>query len=423
MPTTNRATLAFGTVTTLFFAWGFITSNNDPLIAAMRAIFALSYTEALLTQFAFFIAFGLVSLPAAVLLSRVGPVRAIVAALGTMLAACVVAMGAAQLEAYWLVLAGLFLMAGGITALQVAANPLAAALGNPERSHFRLTLAQAFNSLGVVCGVHFGSQIMLSDEIFVGTAGTIGDPAQRAAALAAVEHAYLLIACFVAALIVFVLALRRPLERAQPAVAVAEGSLFGALRDRWALFGAIAIFVYVGAEVAIASLMINFLNQPNILGLPLDTAGAYLANFYWGGALAGRFIGSWLLYRIAAPRLLSAAAISACALCIAVTVAGGPAAAYAALAVGLFNSILFPTIFTLTLERSAASQAAVSGLLCTAIVGGAVLPLAAGKLADATSLQTAFVIPAIAYIIIVAFGVAASSQRERRAAIMPATGH
>ncbi len=401
---------AFASVTTLFFAWGFITSNNDPLIAALRAVFRLSYAEALVTQFAFFLAYGIASIPAAALLNKLGSVRTILAALGTMAFACLVIQLTGVLDSYAVVLVALFILAVGITALQVAANPLAAALGAPERSHFRLTFAQAFNSLGVVLGVHFGSQIMLDKSVL--GAGEFTDAASRAAALGAVEHAFVLIAIFLVLLALFIWVQRGRIERATVHLApVTSGGVMEALRAPWALFGAVAIFLYVGAEVSIGSIMINFLNRPNILNVSLEAAGVMLANYYWGGALVGRFVGSALLTRVPAARLLTGAATIAALLCLTVALTDGPTAAYAALAVGFFNSIMFPTIFTLTLERSGVSEASTSGLLCLAIVGGAFLPLLTGAIADAGSLMAAFVVPLVAYVVIAFFAFRALGAR------------
>jgi FHS family L-fucose permease-like MFS transporter len=413
------ALAAFIVVTCLFFAWGAITSNNDPLIAALRGIYSLSYTEALLTQFAFFIAYGIVSIPAAALLDRAGHSRTILIALGLMVLACLLVQLASRIQNYDLVLLALFAMASGITALQVSANPLAASLGVPERSHFRLTFAQAFNSLGVVFGVHVGSKIMLSGDIFKGGQARITDPATKVAALGAVDHAFVVIAIFLLALMALIFFARGTIERSAPAGETVSSPLT-ALKSRWALFGAAAIFLYVGAEVSIGSVMINFLNQPRVLGIPLEKAGAMLANLYWGGALVGRFVGSVALTRIKAGRLLTAAAIVACLLSFLAFSLHGPAAAYAALAVGFFNSIMFPTIFTLTLERSEAPQSSTSGLLCMAIVGGAALPYLTGRVADAQGVEMAFIVPAIAYIGIILFAAAAARARVRADHFEPA---
>lgn len=399
---------AFAAVTILFFAWGFITSNNDPLIVALRAAFRLDYTEALLTQIVFFLAYGLLSLPAAWLTSRLGAVDMILGSLGLMALGCVLVVASTSAADFRAILAALFVLAAGFTALQVAANPLAAELGPPERSHLRLNFAQAFNSLGVVLGVHFGSLVMLGDPALRhASVGRMGLGHQKDL-LEAVDRAFLIMAGLLAGLLILFVLLRRFLIRASPNHrTVARAGMFEALQSRWALFGAAAIGLYVGAEVSIGSIMINFLNQRSVLGLPFDDAGAYLANFYWGGALCGRLIGTALLTRIRAGRLLGVCGIVAGLLCCIVLAAHGPVAGYAALAIGLFNSIMFPTIFTITLERSGVSQSSTSGLLCLAIFGGALLPVAVGSVADRFGLATAFVIPLAAYAFIAWFALAA----------------
>ena len=407
----RRTLLAFAAVTTLFFAWGFITSNNDPLIVALRAAFSLNYTEALLTQIVFFLAYGLLSLPAAWLTSRLGPVDMILGSLALMIGGCLLVVFSTSFVAFAPILAALFVLAAGFTSLQVAANPLAADLGPPQRSHFRLNFAQAFNSLGVVLGVHFGSLVMLGDPALHSEA--FAEPAVRDSLLGAVDRAFLIMAALLGALLLFFIALRRFLERAAPdhRRPVPTG-MFDALRSRWAIFGAVSIGLYVGAEVSIGSIMINFLNQPNVLGVPLEEAGGYLANFYWGGALLGRIVGTLLLTRVRAGGLLATCGLIAAMLCFVVLAADGPIAGYAALAIGFFNSIMFPTIFTITLERSGVSQSATSGLLCLAIFGGAVLPIAVGGIADTFGLSASFIVPLAAYVFIASFAIAARGGAE-----------
>ena len=402
--------VAFAAVTTLFFAWGFVTSNNDPLIAALKTIYQLTTAEATLTQFAFFLAYGIASIPAAILLARWGSSRTILASLALMIVGCIVVIVASNFQTYLLILVALFLLAAGITALQVAANPLAAALGTPARSHFRLLFAQAFNSLGVVLGVQIGSSLMLSGAIFQKGAAVVTTAAARAEGLASVDRAFGIIAAFLTALMLLIWVTRHRIETVAPPPAAVE-SPWAAFGSRWAVFGAIAIFLYVGAEVAIGSVMIIFLERADVLNLSKIDAGWYLGWIYWFGALAGRFIGTFLLTRFAAARLLTLASIAALMLSLSVVLLPGPAGAYAALAIGLFNSIMFPTIFSLTLERSSASVPATSGLLCVAIVGGAVLPYIVGKIADAQSIPASFIVPALAYAVVVAFAIAASRAR------------
>ena len=414
----GRVTIAFAAVTTLFFAWGFITSNNDPLIVALRAAFHLDYTEALLTQIVFFLAYGLLSLPAAWVTSRIGAVDMILASLAVMAGGCLLVIASTRAGDFLPILAGLFVLAGGFTALQVAANPLAAELGPPQRSHFRLNFAQAFNSLGVVIGVHFGSLVMLRDPVLRSVSRNRVNFAHRMQLLQSVERAYLIMAVFLGGLMLFFLLLRGFLRDAAPYHRnAASPRMFEALQSPWAMFGAAAIGLYVGAEVSIGSIMINFLNQHSVLGLPFDDAGAYLANIYWGGALCGRIVGTALLTRIPATRLLAACGVVAGLLCLTVVTTHGAIAGYAALSIGFFNSIMFPTIFTITLERSGVSQSATSGLLCLAIFGGALLPIAVGTTADAFGLATSFVIPLAAYVFIASFAVAARGSDPESSAL------
>jgi FHS family L-fucose permease-like MFS transporter len=405
--------LAFAAVTSLFFAWGFITSNNDPLIVALRAAFSLDYTEALLTQIVFFLAYGLLSLPAAWLTSRLGPVDMILGSLGLMAGGCLLVVVSTNAGDFRPILAALFVLAAGFTALQVAANPLAAELGPPQRTHFRLNFAQAFNSLGVVIGVHFGSIVMLGDPALRSGSRAIMDLAHRTELLRAVDRAFLIMAVLLAGLLLFFAAIRGFLRRAAPNHRTATpAGMFEALRSHWAIFGAVAIGLYVGAEVSIGSIMINFLNQRSVLGLPFDDAGGYLANFYWGGALCGRLVGTVLLTRVPATRLLAGCGIVAGLLCLTVVTTSGPVAGYSALAIGFFNSIMFPTIFTITLERSGVSQSSTSGLLCLAIFGGALLPIAVGAIADGFGLSASFVVPLAAYAFIAAFAISARQRGE-----------
>lgn len=402
---------AFASVTTLFFAWGFITSLIDPLVAAVKGIFSLSDFEAQFSASAFFIAYGVMSLPAAALLTRRKSVATVLIALVTMIAGCMLMLVAANVAIYALVLLGLFILASGITILQVAANPLAAVLGRPDRSHFRLTLSQAFNSLGTFIGPYVGALLFLKGvEIEEGAAL---DPAVREAALIGIDAAFLWIAVLIGLLALFIwfargligLAARQGPQEPVPASVFAM--LAEAASSRWALLGGTAIFLYVGAEVAIGTQMALFLNSDDVLGVSLEQAGK-MVSLYWGGAMVGRLVGSALLTRVPATRLLAIFAGAAAAICLFIALVGGMAAGYAALGIGLFNSIMFPVIFTLTLERSRASKEATSGFLCFAIVGGAFVPLLVGAVSGATSYATAFVVPAACYLALLVFGLAAA---------------
>lgn len=403
-------------VTALFFAWGLITSLVDPLVAAVKSIFALTNVEAQLSTFAFFIAYGLVSLPAAALVARLKVVRSIVAALSMMVAACAIMLIASAEAVYAGVLIGLFVLASGVTILQVAANPLAAALGARERSHLRLTLAQGFNSFGTVLGPLLGASLLLRGLEPV-SAGAALTPAVRTTALGSIDTSFLVIAVIIALLALFIWTMRARIERAAPTGSPPRGigaTLAEALGSRWALIGGAAIFLYVGSEVSIGTQMALFLHDPGIWGVPLQRAGYYVS-LYWLGAMIGRFGGSALLIAIPAHRLLAIATALASVLCLIVGSVGGAVAGYAALAIGLFNSIVFPTIFTLTLERSTASGEATSGFLCTAIVGGAFLPLAAGAIADAHGYRASFLLPMLCYALLCAFAVAAGRAAPRLA--------
>lgn len=427
---------AFAAVTTLFFAWGFITSLIDPLVAAVKGIFTLSNAEAQLSTFAFFIAYGLVSFPAAALIARLRAVPSILLALAMMALACVIMLVAANLAIYPLVLLGLFVLASGIAILQVAANPLAAALGDPTGSHFRLTFSQTFNSFGTFIGPLIGASLFLKGvEV---KAGTVVTPQVRAAALGGIDRAYFWICALIVLLLAFFFLARRTVAGAAPAPAAGKGigALIGeALASRWALFGGLAIFLYVGAEVSIGSQMALFLNSDAVWGVSevpftvpllghamggfhaggvnLEAAGKAVA-FYWGGAMVGRAIGSGLLAKIDAARLLTLFTAVACAMCLYVVGAGGVSAGFVALAIGLFNSIMFPVIFTLTLERSSASEEATSGFLCTSIVGGAFMPLLVGRVADSAGYVTALIVPAICYAVLCAFAIAAGKAKALR---------
>jgi FHS family L-fucose permease-like MFS transporter len=388
----------FVAVTGLFFAWGFVTSTIDPLIPSVRSVFDLSYAQSMLTQFAFFMAYAVFSLPGAGVLAGLGFPRTIMLALAAMILGCLLMPLATHAGAYWIVLGALFVIAAGVTQLQVAANPLAAALGSPGRAHFRLTLAQAVNSLGHVLGPFAASFIMLRGGVF---AGHGGDAARRET-LRNIDSQFLLVAAILALLMLLLWAFRRRMDAEKTAAANKGASPLAAFRSPWAAFGAAAIFLYVGSEVAIGSILISYLQQKDILGVPADQAGRLLS-IYWGAALVGRATGSLLLIRVPAARLLALYAAVAAGLCLVVVGLRGDVAAWSAIAIGLFNSIMFPTIFSLTLERSSAAVSSTSGLLCMAIVGGAVLPPVMGLAADGLGVSRAFVVPLIGYVCVLAF--------------------
>jgi len=399
---------AYVIVTCLFFAWGFTTSLVDPLVAAVKGIFHLSDVEAQLSASAFFIAYGVMSLPGAVLLARLKSVTTVLISLGMMVAGCLIMLLAANLAIYEVVLIGLFVLASGITVLQVAANPLAAALGRPEQSHFRLTFSQAFNSLGTFIGPYLGASLFLKGvEV---KQGKVVSEAIKAGSLAGIDRAFFWIAGLIILIGLMIFAGRRLISAAAPPPPVETArrgigaTLSEAIASPWALFGGLAIFLYVGAEVAIGTQMALFLNSTAVWDVPLQTAGKYVS-LYWGGAMIGRLIGSALLTRVPAPRLLAVFTAVACALCLFVFSVGGVPAGYAALSIGLFNSIMFPVIFTITLERSTASEETTSGFLCFSIVGGAAIPPLAGLVSQHTTYVTSFIVPAACYAVLCLFAI------------------
>ena len=407
----------FAAITALFLVWGFVSSVIDGLAPAVRAIFHLSFAAQMLTQFAFFAAYGAVSLPAAALLARVGAPRAVELALGVTVGGCLVVLLGTRTQSYGVILVALFVVASGITLLQVAANPLVAVHGDPSRAHVRLTLAQAFNSLGTVLGPVVAGRLLLRGGLF--GSGTTPDPSidttggARLVSLHNIDRQFELIALLVAGLALTVWLLRRRLDAANPLGTVTGGSLVSAFRSGWGLFGAFAVFVYVGSEVGVSTIMVNFLSQKAILGVSASRAAVLLGSVFWGGAMLGRFAGSQLLRVVSAGRVLGAFAIINVLLCLAVSQTEGEPAAAAALALGFFNSVMFPTLFTLTLERSHAPAASVSGLLCSAIVGGAVVPPLVGLVSDRSGISAGFAVPLAGYVGIAVFALFAPARPMR----------
>lgn len=398
----------------LFFLWGFSTVLNDTLVPRFKALFALSYAQVMLTQFAFFLAYFICSVPAGLLVARIGYVRSIVVGLAIMTGGCLLFVPAAASVLYTLFLVALFVVAAGISILQVAANPFIAQLGPQATSHSRLNLAQAFNSLGTFVGPYFGAWLILG-AIPGASADAPSTPIERAQQAHALQLPFVIIAGVLAvALVVFATFWNRGSVVAGAAERQAGiGEAFALLRRPRTALGALAIFVYVGAEVTIGSLMINYLMSPHTLGLPAVTAGR-MVSLYWGGAMVGRLIGSALLRRVNASVLLCACAIGAALLATLSGSSGGVVAAAAALAVGLCNSIMFPTIFSLSIEGLGERAPQGAALLCLAIVGGALIPPLAGKVADLSSLSVSLFVPVLCYVWI---GIFAALTRTRALAI------
>lgn len=415
-------------VTTLFFIWAVVTNLLDPLLRNVKAVFTLSLLEANLTGFAFFIGYGVMSMPSAAFLSKFGYAKSVMVGLGGIVAGCLIAILGVKVGQYPLVLAALFTMASGIALLQVAANPLIASLGTPDLSAFRLNLSQSFNSLGAALGLYFGSTYLLQGALF--EKGVVITEEMKSSALGFVSNIYLAIAVALAIFIGMIYLVRKRIDDAAPTSGHAISPLT-ALNSKWALLGALGIFLYVGAEVAISLNMIPFLEQAHILNVGAQAAGQ-LTMFYMLFAMIGRFTGSALLRFIKGTDLLAFCGIGAAALCIFIIANNGLEAkalnqtftvplmnitldlttgailGLSALLIGLFNSIMFPTIFTLTLERSTAATSATSGLLCMAIVGGAFLPLAFAHLSEMMgNMAFGFIAPLLCYAYVLWFALAA----------------
>ena len=386
-------------VVSLFFIWGGATSLNDVLVPKLKGLFQLDYAEAMLIQFAFFTAYFVVSAPAGALVSRLGYGRGMAAGLVVMAIGCALFFPAAQTATYGLFLGAMFVLAGGITILQVAANPLIDRLGSERTGAARLTLAQAFNSFGTTIMPLVGTQLILGASAKA-TAPPV-DVAGRAREAAVIGHTYFGIAVLMALLALVFWAVRSRLGAAGKAPSLA-GSFELLKRPRLG-FGVLAIFLYVGAEVTIGSVLVNFLMQHSTMGLDQHAAGQRLS-LYWGGAMVGRFIGAVLLWFGRPGKILIGAAIGAGVLAAAAAFAHGQVAGWALISVGLMNSIMFPTIFSLAIEGLGSRTPQGSALLCMAIVGGAVVPVVSGLVADATSLAFALIVPVVCYAAIAVYG-------------------
>jgi len=397
---TNIAALSL--VTALFFLWGFVTVLNDILIPHLKSIFDLNYAKVMLIQFAFFSAYFIFSIPSAKLVDAIGYKKTMVTGLFTTGVGALLFIPAASVASFPLFLIALMTLAAGITALQVTANPYVTVLGPPETASSRLNLTQAFNSLGTTIGPRLGGLLILSAN-FKGAGETrqmSADVLQayRVQEASSVKLPYLVIGL---ALIIFGLVIAMFKLPDVPGAARHSGS--GVKASLWKyrqlVFGTIGIFVYVGAEVSIGSFLINYFGQPEIGSLPEFAAAKYVT-YYWGGAMVGRFIGSAILQKVKTGTVLAIAAITACALVCISMLTTGHVAMWSIIAVGLFNSIMFPSIFTLGIAELGPLTGDGSGMLVMAIVGGAILPVLQGALADRIGIHHAFIIPAICYIYI-----------------------
>ena len=390
-PTNYRVALIW--LTSLFFMWGFLTALNDILIPYLKALFELNYTQAMLIQFCFFGAYFIVSLPAGALIARIGYQKGIVVGLMVASSGCLIFYPAAMLKLYPLFLAALFVLAAGITILQVSANPYVSVLGSPQQSSARLNLTQAFNSLGTTVAPIWIGPIILA--ALVSTADSNPSTASS------VQIPYLLLAATLFILGVIFSFLKLPKIQYQQPASQTQASCW---RERHLLFGAMGIFVYVGAEVGIGSFLVNFISMESITGMAEADAAQYIG-YYFGGAMLGRFIGAAVMQKIAANKVLAFNAICASILLAVAMLTSGKVAMWAILLIGLCNSIMFPTIFTLAIAKLGPLTSQASGILCLAIVGGAILPLLQGMLADSIGIQLAFIIPMACYCFISFYGI------------------
>ncbi len=393
---------ALSSLTFLFFIWGFITCLNDILIPHLKNVFDLNYTQAMLIQFCFFGAYFLVSIPAGYLVKKAGYQRGIVIGLLIAAVGCLMFYPAAEAQVYAMFLLALFVLAAGITILQVAANPYVTALGKAETASSRLTMTQAFNSLGTTIAPWFGGLLILAAA--TAEVGTAEFKAQEAAA---VQVPYLMLAAALLVLAAVFALLKLPKVSEHHQSEIAEADAGSAWQYSHLVLGALGIFVYVGGEVAIGSFLVNFIGEPDIAGLAEADAAKYIS-YYWGGAMVGRFIGAVVMQKIAAGKVLAFNAVAAAVLVLVAMSSSGSLAMWAILSVGLFNSIMFPTIFSLAVTGLGKYTSQGSGVLCLAIVGGAIIPLLQGVLADSIGLQLSFILPVLCYGYICFYGLKGS---------------
>ena len=394
-------------VTTLFFMWGFLTCLNDILIPHLKSIFDLNYAQVMLVQMAFFGAYAIFSIPAGFITERVGYKPMMVAGLLTMACGALLFIPAANVPSFPLFLTALIILAAGITVLQVAANPYVALLGPAKSASARLTLTQAFNSFGTFIAPFIGGVLILATS--PKTAAEVAKmlPAElqayRIEQASSVKTPYMVIAGALVLLAIAIGMFKLPhIPGAEGGHKAVKGEHDSVWRHPNLVMGVIAIFTYVGAEVAIGSFLVNYLHEPYIGNLDLETAAKFLM-FYWGGAMVGRFVGSYVLAKVSPRAVLAGnALIAALLVCVSMATTGN-VAMVSILAIGFFNSIMFPTIFTLGIEGLGPLTGEASGLLNTAIVGGAIIPLLQGFIADRMGIHHAFFLPAICYLYIVLF--------------------
>nr|WP_315482017.1 sugar MFS transporter [uncultured Undibacterium sp.] len=419
--TGNQHQSALVIVTLLFFMWGLLTSLNDVLIPHLKAVYTLSYVQAMLVQFCFFGAYFIVSWPAGVLIKRIGYQSGAVTGLVIAAAGCALFYPAAT-SGYGVFLLAFFVLASGITILQVAANPFVTVLGDAKTASSRLTLTQAFNSLGTTIAPALGGLLILSGTVLTAAQfdalPEVEKLAHRAKEAAAVQGPYLALAAALLVLAVLFALARLPKivhqDEAQLNTSTAADAHKSVFAHRHLVLGAIGIFLYVGGEVSIGSFLINFLGEAKIANLSAADAAHYVS-YYWGGAMIGRFIGFVVMRKVSPGKALAFNAACSIALILLAIFGAGGVAMWALIAVGLCNSIMFPTIFSMALKDLGRHTGQGSGVLCMAIVGGAIVPFIQGYFADQIGLQWSFFVPAACYIFILFFGLKYAGMYDKSA--------
>ncbi|HKJ32799.1 MAG TPA: sugar MFS transporter [Balneolales bacterium] len=421
MPKKTSNKLALTIVTFIFFMWGFLTVMNDILIPHLKSMFHLSYAGTMLVQFMFFLAYFIMSMPSGKIVSLFGYKNTIIIGLIISGIGGLLFYPAAAIPSYPLFLFAFFILATGITVLQVAANPYVSLLGPSKTASSRLNLAQAFNSLGTMIAGPIGGMLILSTAVITATKFASFTQAQKMAYQAqqaqTVQWPYIgfAIILFILGVVVYLFNLpevvsEEDLEEIQQKED--KYTYMEALKHKHLFYGVIAIFMYVGAEVTIGSFMVNFISLPNIGHITQSTAAKYLS-LYWGGAMVGRFIGSAILQKVNARKLLGIFATIAGILVVITMITTGKVAMWAILSVGLFNSIQFPNIFTLGIEGMGKLTDKASSLLIMAIVGGALIPVIQGVIADHIGIHHAYILPLICYAYIVFYGFKGSKIQKR----------
>jgi FHS family L-fucose permease-like MFS transporter len=415
---------AMGIACALFFMWGFLTCLNDILIPHLKSIFDLTYAQAMLVQVAFFTSYVVFALPAGKLVELRGYKSTMVTGLMVMAVGALLFLPASSLASFPLFLGGLIVLAAGITALQVAANPYVASLGPEETSSSRLNFAQALNSLGTTVAPLVGGALILSAEEAMApeklqalSAGAL--QTYRAAQASSVRLPYIVIAAALVVLAVALLLIKLPSSRNNTVDyrpnPLTHESIF---QHPWLMAAALGIFLYVGAEVSIGSLMVSYFELPQIAGMQAREAAHYVS-YYWGGALIGRLIGAAVLQRIRTGWVLGACALAAVMMVAISLTSHGNVAMWTLIAVGLCNSVMFPSIFALGLVDLGELTSMGSSVMVMAIVGGAIVPYLVGKLADANGLQHALFLPVLCYLFIAAFGFASVRRKPLFPALPP----